>query len=144
MKPIDSFRGEFFFLSNFSNAVVQHDGEVYPTVEHAYQAAKTLDPDWQSMIQNAIQPQYAKNLGRRAPVRPHWHEIRLEVMRSLVWKKFKHPDLRQKLLDTGDRPLIEVNTWGDKFWGVCHGAGENHLGLILMNVRERVSARMVA
>lgn len=141
MKPITHLRGEFFFLSNFFPCVVQYDGEDYPTVEHAYQAAKTLDPSLQEIIRNAIQPQYAKNIGNRILLRPHWHEIRLEVMRSLVWKKFQRPDLREKLLDTGDRELIEDNSWGDTFWGVCRGKGENNLGLILMNIRERVRER---
>lgn len=140
--PITSFRGDFDFLSNFYPCAIQYDGENYPSVEHAYQAAKTLDPEFQMMIRRAVKPGYAKRIGQRVPVRPHWQEIRLEVMRSLVWKKFQIPHLGERLIATGDRLLIESNTWGDFFfWGVCQGAGENHLGLILMNIRDRLMER---
>jgi hypothetical protein len=43
--------------------------------------------------------------------------------------------LKQLLLATGDKELIEGNTWGDTFWGVCNGIGQNHLGKILMAKR---------
>ena len=36
---------------------------------------------------------------------------------------------------TRDRVLIEGNDWGDTFWGMTDGEGENHLGKILMRVR---------
>ena len=47
-------------------------------------------------------------------------------------------DLRSLLVATGDRELIEGNTWGDTFWGVDKntGQGENHLGRILMELRD--------
>lgn len=59
-------------------------------------------------------------------------------MSGLVRQKFNHryPELRTKLLSTGDLEIIEGNHWGDTFWGVCNGTGENHLGRILMQVRE--------
>jgi predicted NAD-dependent protein-ADP-ribosyltransferase YbiA (DUF1768 family) len=56
-------------------------------------------------------------------------------MEDLSRQKFSHPELRQKLLDTGSCTLVEGNTWGDTFWGVCDGVGENHLGKLLMTIR---------
>ncbi len=138
---INRFEGDYCFLSNFWPVEVQLDGEVYPTVEHAYQAAKTLDKIGRDMIRHAVRPRYAKRLGRVVPLRDGWEDIKLEVMRTLVWQKFENPELREKLLATGGQPLIEGNTWGDTFWGVCNGVGENHLGLILMNIRDRVRER---
>lgn len=49
--------------------------------------------------------------------------------------KFRNPELRDKLVATGDAEIVEGNWWGDKFWGVCRGVGENHLGKILMRIR---------
>ena len=137
MNRIDQFRGDHFFLSNFYLCPVKLDGVTYPSVEHAYQAAKTLHPVFRDMIRDAIRPQYAKRLGRSAPLREGWNDIRLDVMRELVWQKFEIAELRQSLLATGSAELIEGNDWGDRFWGVCNGVGENHLGLILMNIRSR-------
>jgi predicted NAD-dependent protein-ADP-ribosyltransferase YbiA (DUF1768 family) len=51
----------------------------------------------------------------------------------------RNPELRVKLLNTGDLQLVEGNYWGDTFWGVCNGKGENHLGKILMRVRKELA-----
>jgi len=59
-------------------------------------------------------------------------------MASLIKEKFKNESLRKKLLDTGEAFIIEGNWWNDRFWGVCDGVGENHLGIILMNERKRI------
>jgi predicted NAD-dependent protein-ADP-ribosyltransferase YbiA (DUF1768 family) len=56
-------------------------------------------------------------------------------MRSLLRQKFAHPSMRERLLATGDEELIEGNWWGDTFWGVCNGEGQNQLGKLLMRVR---------
>ena len=55
-------------------------------------------------------------------------------------KVYQNDDLADCLVDTGDQPLIEGNTWGDRFWGVCGGTGMNHLGRLLMEVREELQA----
>jgi ribA/ribD-fused uncharacterized protein len=115
------------------------DGVVYATVEHAYQAAKTTDPlkryGFQSYYMN---PAQAKRLGQSVPLRDDWDQVRLQIMADLVWLKFQEPDLRRRLIDTDGHDLIEGNTWNDTFWGVCNGVGTNHLGQILMNVRDHL------
>ncbi len=137
---IDSFHGEHRFLSNFWPAVVTLDHEHYPSVEHAYVAAKTLDAAKRKAIATVPTPGAVKRLGRSLVLREDWDTIKLDVMRDLVGQKFEHPDLRALLLATGDEELIEGNTWGDVFWGVCRGKGENHLGKILMAVRDAAKA----
>ena len=133
---ISSFRGEFWFLSNFYAASIWVDGERYATVEHAYQAAKTDDPASRRLIREAATPAIAKRLGRCCGLAPDWDSRRLGVMLDLVRKKFENPLLRAMLLATEDAVLVEGNTWNDTFWGVCRGRGENWLGRILMQVRE--------
>ena len=138
MNQITEFQGEHRFLSNFWPCQILLDGHYYRTVEHAYQAAKTDDLQTRDLIASVPSPSFAKRIGHRITLRAGWNDIRLEVMRSLVWKKFTYPGLRQMLLATGTAELIEGNTWGDTFWGVCNGVGENNLGHILMNIRERI------
>jgi ribA/ribD-fused uncharacterized protein len=137
---IDRFSGEYRFLSNFYPATVEMYGLSYPSVEHAYQAAKTLDPVERVTIRQAASAADAKRLGRIVTVRPDWLENRASFMLKLVERKFALPSLRDKLLATGSEELVEGNSWGDTYWGVCDGKGANTLGLILMLVRERLAA----
>ena len=71
-------------------------------------------------------------------IRKDWDDVKLDVMLWGIREKFKNEDLRQLLMETGEEELVEGNWWGDKFWGVSNGEGENHLGKILMRVREEV------
>lgn len=135
-KPITDFHGPNFFLSNFYAASFIYNGRRYSTSEHAYQAAKTLDPREVSQIQNARTAGHAKKMGRAVTLRPGWDGMKLRVMEEIVRAKFlQNPMLREWLEETGDAELIEGNTWGDRFWGKVDGVGENHLGKILMKVR---------
>ncbi len=136
---IDKFQGEYRFLSNFYPSPIMMFGEEYPTVEHAFQAVKTCVTSQREEIRNALTPGDAKRLGRTVSMRPNWEDTKLEAMKMLAYSKFvTHPLLAEKLRATGTAELIEGNTWGDKFWGVCDGEGENHLGRILMAIREHV------
>lgn len=139
MIRISSFKGEYRFLSNFWMVPVLFVDGWYPSVEHAYQAAKTLDVAEKALIKNAPTAAEAKRLGKHVKVCPDWEGLKVPYMRFLVWFKFaKYPDLGRMLLDTGNAELIEGNTWNDTFWGVCRGLGENQLGKILMEVRDHV------
>jgi ribA/ribD-fused uncharacterized protein len=132
---IDNFRFEFGFLSNFHEASIWVDGERYPSVEHAYQAAKASDPSTKRMIREARTPAIAKKLGYSCQLPDDWDTKKVDIMRRLVREKFKNPLLRSMLLATGDAQLVEGNTWNDRFWGVCRGSGQNWLGKILMEIR---------
>lgn len=129
------FRGDYAFLSNFYPVQVTYAGRVYPTTEHAYQAAKTTDPDERLAIALAPTPGAAKRAGRYVKLRPDWESVKLAVMEELLREKFREPRLRKLLVDTHPEKLVEDNTWGDRFWGVYEGRGENHLGKLLMKIR---------
>jgi len=134
---IDSFSGEYRFLSNFYPSPIRVDGIVYPTVEHAFQAAKTPDAGMKQKIADTSSPARAKQLGRKVKLRKDWEAVKVEIMKELVLLKFReHPDLAERLLETGDTKLVEGNTWNDCFWGVSGGRGKNHLGKVLMKVRD--------
>ena len=142
-KVIDSFRNEYFFLSNFYNCpfVFQYKDECEPFVflnaEAAFQSTKTLYLPSRKMFCQ-MNPSVAKSYGRSLKLREDWEYIKLDVMYEVVKAKFKNAGLGDLLLGTGDATLIEGNTWNDKFWGVCNGVGENNLGYILMKVREEL------
>lgn len=138
--PIGPFRGPHYFLSNFFPCVVTLDGVQYPTVEHAYHAAKTLDTRLRSEIRGQPTPGAAKVAMESMPVREDWEHVKVATMLGLLRQKFARPDLRELLLATGTAPLVELNTWGDTFWGVCDGRGENRLGRLLMEIREALRA----
>lgn len=136
---IDRFHGAARFLSNFAACKLFYEGWFYPTVEHAYQAAKTLDTVRRYRISECKTPGEAKKLGQMQPLRKDWEQIKLEVMEDLLNIKFQQPHFRRLLLETGDAQLIEGNTWGDTFWGQCPvGNGTNHLGQILMKIRHEL------
>jgi N-glycosidase YbiA len=135
-KRIDSFQGRYRFLSNFWPCEIEYEGMVYPSVEHAYQSAKTLDIAQRRRIAALKTPAEAKHAGEAMPLRADWLQIKFDVMEQCVRYKFTHhPELKQLLLATGDAYLEEGNTWNDQIWGVYQGHGENHLGIILMKVR---------
>jgi len=135
IEMIDSFTGKYRWLSNFEPSTIEMDGLLYRTVEHAYQAAKTIDVAERIRVQRCDTPGIAKKLGQQVRLRKDWEDIKVDVMTKLVRKKFSVEPLRSKLLETGASKLIEGNWWQDTFWGVCRGKGQNKLGKILMKVR---------
>ena len=136
MDIIDVFDENYSFLSNFHPSPMVINGIYYPTVEHYFQAQKTLDFNTRLKIAAAPTPGKAKGIGRHVYLRTDWNNVKIDIMRDALIQKFSDKKLQKNLIDTGDAELIEGNWWGDKFWGVCGGEGENHLGKLLMEVRE--------
>lgn len=135
---INSFRDDYYFLSNFYHSEIRYKGVEYPTVEHAYQAAKSNLMSDKTKIAAAKTPAMAKRLGRQVRIRYGWDEMKVGIMFALLKLKFQDPELRRRLLATGDAKLEEGNWWGDTFWGTCGGVGENHLGRLLMVLRDEL------
>jgi ribA/ribD-fused uncharacterized protein len=134
---INSFSGEYRWLSNFWPCDVVYCAVIYPSLEHAYQAAKTEDPKERNRIWQTPYPAMAKRIGQRVTVMKDWDKIKLQVMYMLLGRKFaKGTELAQKLIDTNGHELVEGNHWGDTYWGVCAGEGHNHLGNLLMMQRD--------
>lgn len=136
---IDSFSGYCRFLSNFFECNITDAGLTFPSAEHLYQAWKSKNIHHAKAIQNAPTPGAAKRIGRSITIREDWEDIKLTVMYRVVTLKFsQNAHLRDLLLATDDMLLIEGNNWGDKFWGTVNREGENHLGRILMEVRQNI------
>ena len=138
---IDKFDGEYAFLSNFYESPIKgDDGIAYPTVEHYFQAMKTLNKGQRQEIAAQDTPGKAKRLGRAVDLRSDWEAVKESYMYLALVQKFQDPELRQKLLATGNSTLIEGNTWKDTYWGVCDGVGLNRLGCTLMKVRDNIKS----
>jgi len=133
---IDRFEGRYFFLSNFFEIPVYYEGISYPSSEHAFQAGKTNNPQERLRIAAELTPAKAKRAGRGLVLRPDWEDVKNNVMEEVLREKFRYPHMKNELLATEDEELIEGNWWGDTYWGVSNGIGENHLGKILMKLRQ--------
>lgn len=135
---IDRFDGEHAFLSNFYPAEVTYKGMKFPHSEGAYQCQKCADERDTAPFLTLTAGQ-AKRWGSAVALVSNWEEIKLQTMKEVLRAKFnQNPDLAKKLLDTEYLVLIEGNTWGDHYWGMCKGWGENQLGLLLMEVRSEI------
>ena len=139
MNTIKEFQGINRFLSNFWPVEIAWGGRVFPSVEHAFQAMKCANDKDKDAFTHGTARQ-AKRLGRSVTMRKDWNSIKLATMYALLVIKFKNPELRKLLLDTGNSVLQEGNYWHDTFWGVDlnTGSGANNLGKLLMKVRKEI------
>ena len=143
---IDRFDGEYAFLSNFYPSKITDVNDItYPTVEHYFQAMKTLRIEEREKIAAAPTPGQAKHMGRKVALRSDWEQIKIRVMGIALRQKFSHyPELKAKLLATGEEELIEGNFWHDNTWGNCYCErcqnikGKNELGKLLMTIRKEL------
>lgn len=135
---------EFSNLDPFDYPLIYQKME-FQTVENFYQAMKAKKDDLTTRRRISIQPPtQAKKMGNRIKLRPDWEEIKLDVMAYALRYKFApYTSWADKLLATGVSEIVESNTWHDTFWGKCFckrclGQGENHLGRLLMSIREKL------
>jgi predicted NAD-dependent protein-ADP-ribosyltransferase YbiA (DUF1768 family) len=141
-KDITFFSGEHAFLSTFFPFEIVFHDIVFPSIQHALTATMTEDMAEQDKISKIPTPGSALEYGRTLRPFGGWSdEYRIKTMMDFIDQKFhplQHPALVQKLLDTGDRKLINTDLWGDEFFGVCVGKGLNHAGRLLMEKREKL------
>jgi ribA/ribD-fused uncharacterized protein len=134
---IESFHGEHRYLSNFWPVEIKYNGLIFKSVESAYQASKCKDKEDMHMFSD-LSAYDAKKLGRKIEIREDWEDVRIDIMKDLIALKF-HPEsnLLNALVRTYPNKIVEGNHWNDTFWGICRGEGENNLGKILMEHREK-------
>ena len=137
MNVINSFDGEYDFLSNFYECPILWKGNLYRNSESIYQSYKTWDNVPFDFTKTT--GSQAKKISKKLNVRPDWNKIKFDLMYEICQEKFnQNTDIAQKLMNTGDAILIEGNYWGDTYWGKCNGVGQNNLGKILMKIREEL------
>ena len=152
VQKIDSFTGKYAFLSNFYKCTFFYRGEEFPTAEHAFVFEKDGNKErfvlqYRGVMLNQVtfddflwlSPREAKHLGHRIVLRDSWNDLRIGKMYDILSAKFSIQCLEKALRETGNDYLVEGNSWGDTFWGVCNGKGHNHLGKLLMEARDSLS-----
>lgn len=131
---------EWAWLSNMHPCRINVRGRIYPSVENAYQACKT-DKDELRVPFESCGPFDARTLGKSVPLRKGWNDMRLNVMEKLLEAKFRTPSLKRLLIQTGNAKLVEEAPW-DGFWGTGRaGLGFNHMGKLLMKLRETLTTK---
>lgn len=140
-KEIKGFFGGYRWLSNYHICDVFYEGDTYPSSENAFQAAKALWADRSLFFK--CTPSEAKTFGKNVKIDNilAWDSRKVDVMRKILEDKFtRNLDLKEKLLETQGKYLEETNWWGDVFWGVCNSKGQNMLGKLLMEIRDKLLA----
>lgn len=139
MDKIREFKGQYSWLSNFVDCVVELDGRTFHSVEAAYQSAKSTSEIWKQTCSDYTIPSgKIKRLAKEVDIVPNWNEIRKDVMKKLLIQKFNRDEFKTLLLQTHDLEIEEGNNWGDTFWGISlkTGQGSNNLGKMIMEIRD--------
>lgn len=136
-----SVNDEYGEFSNFALYPINLDGKPWPTSEHYFQAEKFEDETYREKIRKNKSPMNAARMGRdrSQKLRRDWESVKVNVMRMALNAKFtQHPELRERLVGTGDAKLVE-DTENDTYWGDGgDGRGKNMLGVLLMELREKL------
>jgi ribA/ribD-fused uncharacterized protein len=131
---------KYTVFNNFSAHATEFEGILYPTSEHAYQAAKCTNPAGKSAIQQARSPREAKKLANvtyASDRDPKWDEKKVSVMESILRTKLEqHAEAREALDETKNEDIVEDSPV-DYFWGEgADGTGKNMLGKLWMKIRD--------
>ena len=136
-KENELFRGRLEFLSNMAPCPIKYKGLEFTCTESAYQSMKcSLIIDKKKFV--GLDGYQAKQLGRKIKIRDDWDKIKFLVMKEILELKFKKEPFRSKLIEM-EGQITEFNYWNDTYWGVCNGVGDNNLGKILMNIRDKLA-----
>ncbi len=132
---------EYGCFSNFSRHPIDAEGKWWPTAEHYYQAKKAINPEDAEKVRMASTPKFAKQIAHNIPIRPDWEEVKCQVMLDAITMKVEqYPEIKAKLLATGDEQIIEDSPF-DYIWGCgADGSGKNLLGNLWMQARAALKA----
>ena len=118
-------KGPYKCLGNSYSATILVEGITYPSVEHAFQAAKVSDRATKFQISKASLAE-VRNLLEDIWIRPNWNDVKYATLHQLVKLKFEsNKELAKVLLGTGTKLL--------------GGKTEAELGSILMKVRSELA-----
>lgn len=138
-KKIFFYEQEFYVFSNFSSFKLKWKGYDWMTSEHAYHSEKFDDPQILEQLKDSRSAHDAMNIAysNRDKYRKDWDKVKLDIMKQILRAKVEqHPYVKKKLLESGNKELIE-NSWRDSYWGWGPNEdGENNLGKIWMAIRD--------
>lgn len=137
---INQFKDEYRWLSNFAPCGIELDRQMYKSVEHAYQSAKSDDPNWKEFCVIESSPVEVKRKASTIPLRKDWENIKDDIMLHCLKQKFSRDPYKTHLINTQEMKIQEGNWWGDEYWGVNFktGKGQNKLGKMIMQIRSEL------
>lgn len=138
---INQFKNEYRWLSNFVPCSIELDGQMYKSVEHAYQSAKSEDDwNWKEFCVLETSSAEVKRQSKLIILRKDWDDVKENIMLDCLRQKFSQEPYKQLLLDTKNEQIQEGNWWGDDYWGVDlkTGKGQNKLGKMIMKIRQEI------
>ena len=130
------FKDEYAFLSNMTICPIEYKGIIYKCTENMYQAFKSNNINERIKI-SSMNPYESKKYGKTIDIRDDWDVVKDKVMLNALKLKFSKPHFAKLLIDIKE-PIIEDNYWGDIYWGVCRGVGQNKLGKMLEKIKEEI------
>ena len=142
-KQVFFYEQDFYVLSNFSAFTLQWRGLRFDTSEAAYHYEKFVGGGVRAEavarnILNAPSAHVAFKMAERNKDirRPDWDDVKVGIMREILRAKAdQHEYVARKLLETGERELVE-DSWRDDYWGWGPSSdGKNMLGRLWMEVR---------
>jgi len=143
-KIIGFYGREFYCFSNFSSFAVEWNGRVWPTAEHAYQAAHFFGANQSLLVEKIYKSRSAYEAYKLAKantdkVLVRWDHVKIVIMKDIVKHKLEqNPYVMRKLIQTGKKLIVEDSP-KDDFWGWGpDGNGRNELGKIWMRLREEL------
>lgn len=140
-ETIQFYEREYYMFSNFSSFAIMWKGHFCLTSEHAYQTEKFEDESVKDIIRKTMSAHDSQKVSHehKDKYRNNWYEIKTGIMKEVLYEKVRqHPYVKKKLLESGDKMLIE-DSWRDNFWGWGPNKdGANHLGKIWMEIREEI------
>lgn len=132
---------EYGCFSNFAHYGFELDGKWWMTSEHYFQAQKFRGTEYEENIRLLDNPMKAAEMGRNRdlPLREDWEQVKDDIMRKAVYAKFsQNNELKNTLIETGSEYIVE-KTSSDYYWGCgTNGSGKNMLGIILMEIRDKL------
>ena len=159
---ITQFKGQYELLDPAYYCLAEYDGELYNSAEAAFLAAQFDSTYFRSIFRNPVLPIWrARQLAKKLQRRHDWTPtLSIEIMRQITLDKFlRTQKLRSALLATCGERIVAENNWHEQFWGCCICAtrpgkygrrsscsvpGRNHLGEVLMSVRDQLGVLALA
>ena len=145
-KQVFFYEQEFYVLSNFSAFRLRWKNLDFDTSEAAYHWEKFSDNTYyhEKIRKELLSCRSAHETYYVARVYMHykrqdWNDVKIPIMKSILEAKVdQHPYVKEKLIQTKNRELIE-DSWRDDFWGWGPNKnGRNELGKLWMKIRSEI------
>ena len=122
-------------------ALIRLDNEEWKSAEHYVHANLAVSAEYAQKIKAAVTAQEAYKLGNVWYKRKcaNWKNLRRVLMtRGLYTQAMMYPEVKQALLATGEKLIVETSAY-DHYWGIGRDQrGENTLGKVWMDIRKKI------